>query len=128
MSGLRDTIYDIKDLYIVKLNENYVERNIDDYIHCYNKDLKFIVEKFCLQKEGELPYYIEYYTECITEQDLSNRRSKHPFKTIPNVFSSIEEFPLEYLTEEEKKLGQVNTMRLFQIFQEINVKDKILTK
>jgi len=128
MSNLNENIYDIKDLYIVKLNEDYIERKSDDYIQYFNKDLKFIVEKFNVQKTGDLPYYVEYYMECITEQDLSNRRSKHEFTSIPHVFSSVEEFPIEYLTEEEKQSGKITTMRLFQIFQEINVKSKILTK
>ena len=127
MSSLRENIYDIKDLYIVKLNNEYVEKK-GDYIQYYNRDLKFIVEKFSMEKIGELPYYSEIYTECITEQDLYSRHSSKPFRRMPKVFSSLEEFPKEYLTEEELKTEKVSTMRLFQIFQEINVKEKVLTK
>ena len=58
MSSLRENIYDINDLYIVKLNENYVERIKEEYIRYYNRDLKFIVEKFSYEKNGELPFYL----------------------------------------------------------------------
>ena len=125
---LKNDFYNIKDLYVVRLDDAYVKKSRNEYIHYYNSDLKFIVEKISIEKGGELPYYVEFYTECITELDLVKRSSKRQFKSIPKEFYYIEELPLEYLTEEEVQSGKISTMRLFQIFQEINMKRKKFVK
>lgn len=128
MSNLNNSVYEIKDLYIVKFNDQYVEKKDEEYMRYYNKNLNFIVEKFSTEHTGELPFYIEIYTECISEQDLIKREDTKPFENIPSIFESLEKFPLEYLTKEEITSGLINSKRLFQIFQEINVKNKTLIK
>ena len=112
--------YDIKDLYVVKFKEKYLNKLgvSQEFINYFKSNLKYIVERFKL-KENDI-YTYEIYKECIVGQDFYNRESKNDILSIPKIFSYIEELPLEYLDEEEKKSGQISSARLFQIFEEIN--------
>lgn len=130
MSRLTENIYGIKDLYLIKFKEDYLKKfdQEEGYIKYFNSGLKYIVEKFTIDDNITKKPYFEVYTECITGQDFYKREDKESFDDIPDIFESILDFPIEYLDEEEKRSGKVTTMRLFQIFQEINIKTKTLTK
>ena len=130
MSHLTENIYDIKDLYLIKFNDNYQDNfnQEEGYIKYFNLGLQYIVEKFAIEDNKTKKMFFEVYTECITGQDFYKRENKESFSGFPDIFESITEFPIEYLDEEEKKRGKVTTMRLFQIFQEINIKSKTLVK
>ena len=119
MSNLRNTIYDIKDLRIVMINKDYIEQKNDDYINIFNENVKFIVEKFVFEN-GD--HFTEYYTECITEEDLSVRTSNKEFTDFPKMFSIVSRIPTKYLTEEEIKTGKISSIRIFKLLQDINVK------
>ncbi len=123
MKNSNELLYNIKDLRIVMINKDYLEQKQDDYINYFNENVKFIVEKYTLEDKDKygLPYYAEYYTECITEEDLSVRVSHKPFRDVPEIFSIVEDIPLKYLTEEEKETGKITTPRIFKILQDINV-------
>ena len=54
--------------------------------------------------------------------------SREESQVIPNIFETMEKFSDDYLNEEEKQTGKITTSRIFQIFQEINIKSKKLTK
>jgi len=121
--------YDIKDLYVVKFKEKYLEKlgTSREFINYFKTNLKYIVERFKFS-ENDI-YNYEIYKECIMGEDFYSRESKTDILSIPKIFASIEEFPLEYLDEEERKTGVVSSARLFQIFQEINYrKTKSLRK
>ncbi len=119
-----DIFYEIKDLKIVRINENYIEKHENDYIEYFNPKLIFIVEKCMIENKDNqgLSYFTEYYTECITEMDIYKRESNKPFKEEANVFSIIIDIPLEYLTDEEIKLGKISVRRIYKILQDINIK------
>ena len=122
-------VYDIKDLYVVKFKEKYLEKLglSNDFINYFKTNLKYIVERFKFS-ENDL-YNYEIYKECIIGEDFYSRQSKTDTLSIPKIFASIEELPKEYLDEEELKTGIVSSARLFQIFQEINyIKTKTLRK
>lgn len=127
---ITEDFYDVGDLYIIKLKENYQEKfeQEEGYLQYFNPSFLFIVSKFTIERKGENPYFFEAYMECITGEDLSKREGSHPFQGIPSLLQSIEAFPLDYLTEEERTRGQITSMRLFQIFEEINLKVKRLVK
>lgn len=125
MSNLKEYSYDIKDLRVVQINKNYIENHDNEYVHYFNDKVQFIVEKLNFEeKDDEGIYYSEYYTECITEEDLLKRISRKPIIDKPEMFSIVKNIPLEYLTEEEIKSGTIKTMRIFKILQDINV-DKL---
>lgn len=123
MKNFEDMFYNIKDLKIVMINKDYVEKQEDDFIQYFNEKVKFIVEKYVISAIDEkgLPYYAEYYTECITEEDLSKRISRSPFRDIPEIFSLVMDLPLEYFTEEEIIDGKVSVKRIYKILQDINI-------
>jgi hypothetical protein len=126
MINLREE-YDIKNLYIVSINKDYIETNKDDNVQYFNDGVKFIAEKFLEIKkdsDGKTIYY-ESYTECITEQDLSERYSEEPFHDIPDIFKTVIKFDSVYLTNEEKKSGKIRTMRLFKLLQDINMNKEL---
>ncbi|MBQ8891401.1 MAG: hypothetical protein IJ068_00850 [Bacilli bacterium] len=126
MKNTGNMLYDIKDLRIVMIDKDYIEYEKDDSVNYFNENVKFIVEKFLdngKDKNG-LPYFVEYYTECLTEEDLSERISHKPFKDEPKIFSLIETIPDEYLTEEELASGKISYKRIFKILQDINVNTK----
>ena len=126
---MSDYSYEIKDLYIGKFNNEYIkEVDENNAIHYFNQDLSFIIEKLVIERSDKRPYIAEYYAECITEEVLMEREADDPFLEIPKIFASLEPLPEEYLNEEEKKTGKISMMRLFQVFQDINVKTKVLTR
>lgn len=132
MSGLTENIYDIKDLCIVKLKENYLDYLPNDKIkeeeikdtEYFNPNLYYIVEK-CIIRNRE---YCEFYTECIVGRDFYRRIDEQPITDIPLIFEEIYPFNKEWLSKEERMDGRVTTSRLFQIFQQLNfymnIKDK----
>lgn len=112
--------YDIKDLYVVKFKKKYLD-NLglsNNFINYFKPNLYYIVERF-KDVENDLFYY-EIYRECITGQDFYAREEKNEEFSIPYIFESIEQLPLDYLDEEEKNSEKVSSIRLFQIFEEIN--------
>ena len=112
--------YDIKDLYIVKLNDDLLN-NIgisNEFVNYFNSNLYYIVERFCIS-EDNINYY-EMYKECIIGEDFYSREGRIEIQQMPEVFESMNQLPLEYLDEEEIKKGEISTIRIFQIFQEIN--------
>ncbi len=127
MKNLEDMFYDINDLKIVMINKDYIEKQEDDFIQCFNEKVKFIVEKSVISDKDKngLPYYAEYYTECITEEDLSKRISHRPFQDNPEIFSMVMDIPLDYFTEEEIMTGKISVKRIYKILQDINVNRKI---
>ena len=118
-----ETMYDIKDLRIVMLNKDYIKNNENDYINYFNENIKFITEKFLINEKtpGGNEYYAEYYTECITEEDLSTRISDKPFCDNPKIFSLVSRIPKNYFTEEELESGKISLIRIYKVFQDINI-------
>ena len=126
MKSLKNEIYDIKDLRIAMINKDYLEHNNDEYIRYFKDNFKFIVEKYTIEeKKDDNLLYHEYYTECITEEDLVERTSSHPFDDVPKMFSIVSRIPTKYFSEEEIKTGKINTIRIYQILQEINTSKEL---
>lgn len=124
MSGLTENIYEIRDLYIVKLKENYLDylpnNNLKEEIkdtEYFNVDLYYIVEK-CIVNNRD---YCEFYTECIVGRDFYSRIDEKPITDTPLIFEEIYPFNKEWLSKEERMDGRVTTSRLFQIFQQLNL-------
>ena len=129
MINLTEDAYRIEDLYIVKFQEEYqTKSDSEEYENIFKSNFKFIVEKFSYEISKDKTIYVEDYAECITGYSFYMREAKERFLNYPAVFSYFEPFPLEYLTEEEKKTGIIKTIRIFQIFQEINTKEKVLRR
>ena len=70
MSHLMENAYDIKELYVVKLKENYrdylpkiINQGEEKDIEYFNTNLYYIVEKF--QIDDKKNGFHEFYTECI---------------------------------------------------------------
>ena len=123
MKANEELFYNIDNLKVVMINKKFIEYKEDDYINYFNENVKFIVEKLLIEDKDKygLLYYAEYYTECITEEDLSVRTSNKPFTDDPELFSYISDIPTEYLTEEEIKTKKISVMRIFKILQDINI-------
>ena len=123
---MNNVMYNIKDLRIVMINKDYIEQHEDENLNNFNDNVKFIVEKTIIESadNDKNKYYAEYYTECITEQDLSSRVAYDEFETVPDVFSFESTIPDEYFTEEELAIGKVSALRVFKILQDINVTEK----
>lgn len=122
-----NTMYDIKDLRIVMIKKDFLESKNDDYINYFNDNVKFIVEKLVIEdkdKKGN-PYYSEYYTECITEEDFSTRTSYEKLDDVPEMFSIVSRIPGKYFTNEEIASGKISTIRIFKILQDINMEKTI---
>ena len=125
MSTLTENIYDINDLYIVKLGEDYKRYlpnnskgdELED-VEYFNSNIYYIVER-CLIENKPSGFH-EFYTECIVGRDLFYRIIERKDENIPEIFKEIYEFPKEYFSKEELKHGKITTSRVFQIFQEIN--------
>jgi len=126
MKKINDLSYDIKDLRIVMIDKDYIENRRENYIEYFNENIKFVVEKSVIESIDQygLKKYSEYYTECITEQDLSVRSSNKPFDDFPKIFSIVSRIPPKFFTEEELATGKVSVMRIFKILQDINVNDR----
>lgn len=120
--GLLDNIYDIKDLYLVKFQEDYFNYLLhkDKITRIFHPDFYFIVERFKISS-SEGKNNLEIYTESITCEDIYSREDQEEFKTIPPLFSEMFLVPREYYTDYEIKSGLVTSTRLFQIFQEYNL-------
>jgi len=123
MSQLMENVYDIKELYVVKLDENYKEylpnlkNNIED-VEYFNTNLYYIVEKFKIDSKNNNVY--EFYTECVVGRCFFERLINNQDESIPNIFSEFYKFPIECLSSRERTEGKISTSRIFQIFQQIN--------
>ena len=121
MSKITDNIYDINDIFVVKIKNDYKEINTNDgYIHTFNPNFCQFVERFLLDTSDGLKYEMELYTECFTGETVSLRENINKNMNIPNMFEFIYPLPEKYLTEEEIKTGKIRTVRLYQIFQLLN--------
>ncbi len=124
MSKLNENFFDIKDLYVVKFKPEYSMNSFGkgEDTRYYNPNFQFIMEKFTIYDKSGKNLEIEIYTECLTNEDITKRENSNITSEIPELFKSVEEFPKEYLTQEELKTGVISTLRLFKIFQELNEK------
>ena len=128
MSGLENS-YRIEDLYIVKFQSEYKKKyQEEDFENFFNPNFYFIVEKFSYEVSKKETIYVEDYAECITGYSFYMREADSQFSSYLKIFSSFEQLPVEYLNEEEKETGIIKTLRIFQIFQEINTKQKVLRR
>ncbi|MCI5701324.1 MAG: hypothetical protein MR266_00910 [Erysipelotrichaceae bacterium] len=121
MSKITDNIYDINDIFVVKIKNDYKEINTNDgYIQTFNPNFCQFVERFLLDTSDGLKYEMELYTECFTGETVSLRENINKNMNIPNMFEFMYPLPEKYLTEEEIKIGKIRTVRLYQIFQLLN--------
>ncbi len=121
MSKITDNIYDINDIFVVKIKNDYKEINTNDgYIQTFNSNFCQFVERFLLDTSDGLKYEMELYTECFTGETVSLRENVNKNINIPNMFEFMYPLPEKYLTEEEIKTGKIRTVRLYQIFQLLN--------
>lgn len=121
MSKITDNIYDINDIFVVKIKNDYKEINTNDgYIQTFNPNFCQFVERFLLDTSDGLKYEMELYTECFTGETVSLRENVNKNINIPNMFEFMYPLPEKYLTEEEIKTGKIRTVRLYQIFQLLN--------
>ena len=121
MSKITDNIYDINDIFVVKIKNDYKEINTSDgYIQTFNPNFCQFVERFLLDTSDGLKYEMELYTECFTGETVSLRENINKNMNIPNMFEFMYPLPEKYLTEEEIKTGKIRTVRLYQIFQLLN--------
>lgn len=109
MNNGYENTFDLNSLYIVKLKDNTMDN--------YFEDIYYIVEKY--EEKNQQGFY-EIYTECITDKDIYERNNKEEFKTIPDVFSMVREFPRNFCNKEELETGKIKTHRLFYLFQQLN--------
>lgn len=126
MSKVTDNTFNINDLYIAKIKEDYKININGEYIEYFNPNFYYILEKFCL--DDKLSIQIEIYTECFTGEDISIRENIKKDDSFPDMFEVLEPLPKEYLTKEEIMDKQVRTLRLFQIFQMINYQNMMNIK
>ena len=129
MKNKEDCFYNIKDLRIVMINKEYLEYGNNDYVNYFNGNVKFIVEKIIIDDVDKfgLPYFAEYYTECVTEEDLSVRVDNKEITGKPKIFSLVSKIPKKYFTKDELDDGKVSIRRIYKILQDINVTEKIKT-
>ncbi len=121
MSKITDNIYDIKDIFVVKIKNDFKEINTNDgYIQTFNPNFCQFVERFLLDSRDGLKYDMELYTECFTGETVSLRENLNKNASIPNMFEFMYSLPENYLNEEELKTGKIRTIRLYQIFQLLN--------
>ena len=121
MSKITDNIYDINDIFVVKIKNDYKEINTNDgYIQTFNPNFCQFVERFLLDTSDGLKYEMELYTECFTGETVSLRENINKNMNIPNMFEFMYPLPEKYLTDEEIKTGKIRTVRLYQIFQLLN--------
>lgn len=121
MSKITDNIYDINDIFVVKIKNDYKEINTSDgYIQTFNPNFCQFVERFLLDTSDGLKYEMELYTECFTGETVSSRENVNKNINIPNMFEFMYPLPEKYLTEEEIETGKIRTVRLYQIFQLLN--------
>ena len=126
MSKVTDNTFNINDLYIAKIKEDYKININGEYTEYFNPNFYYLLEKFALENNSNIQ--IEIYTECFTGEDLSIRENIQKDSLIPDMFEILEPLPKEYLTKEEIMDKQVRTLRLFQIFQMINYQNMMNIK
>lgn len=126
MSKVTDNTFNINDLYIAKIKEDYKININGEYTEYFNPNFYYLLEKFALENNSNIQ--IEIYTECFTGEDLSIRENIQKDSLIPDMFEILEPLPKEYLTKEEIMNKQVRTLRLFQIFQMINYQNMMNIK
>ena len=118
MSKVTDNTFNINDLYIAKIKDDYKVNINGEYTEYFNPNFYYLLEKFCLEDKSSIQ--MEIYTECLTGEDLSIRENISKDSLIPDMFESLIPLPKEYLNREEIMDKRVRTLRLFQIFQMIN--------
>ena len=118
MSKVTDNTFNINDLYIAKIKEDYKININGECTEYFNSNFYYLLEKFALENNSNIQ--IEIYTECFTGEDISIRENIKKNDYLPDMFEFLEPLPKEYLTKEEIKDNRIRTLHLFQIFQVIN--------
>ena len=126
MSKVTDNTFNINDLYIAKIKEDYKININGEYTEYFNPNFYYILEKFALENNSNIQ--IEIYTECFTGEDISIRENIKKDDSLPDMFEFLEPLPKEYLTKEEIKDNRIRTLHLFQIFQVINYQNMMNIK
>lgn len=126
MSKVTDNTFNINDLYIAKIKEDYKININGEYTEYFNPNFYYLLEKFSLENNSNIQ--IEIYTECFTGEDISIRENIKKDDSFPDMFEVLEPLPKEYLTKEEIKDNRIRTLRLFQIFQMINYQNMMNIK
>ena len=126
MSKVTDNIFNINDLYIAKIKEDYKVNINGEYTEYFNSNFYYLLEKFALEYNSNIQ--VEIYTECFTGEDISIRENIKKDDSLPDMFEVLEPLPKEYLTKEEIKDNQIRTLHLFQIFQMINYQNMMNIK
>ena len=120
MSKITDNLYDINDIFIIKIKDEYKIKTNDEYIQTFNPNFCHFVERFLLETKDELKIEIETFSECFTGETISCRENLKKDNDIPEMFEFMYPLPKEYLTKDELESGKIRTLRLYQIFQLIN--------
>lgn len=126
MSKVTDNTFNINDLYIAKIKEDYKVNINGEYTKYFNSNFYYILEKFALENNSNIQ--IEIYTECFTGEDISIRENIKKDDYLPDMFEFLESLPKEYLNKEEIKDNRIRTLHLFQIFQVINYQNMMNIK
>ena len=126
MSKVTDNTFNINDLYIAKIKEDYKININGEYTEYFNPNFYYLLEKFVLENNSNIQ--IEIYTECFTGEDISIRENIKKDDSLPDMFEVLEPLPKEYLTKEEIKDNRIRTLHLFQIFQVINYQNMMNIK
>lgn len=126
MSKVTDNTFNINDLYIAKIKEDYKISINGEYTEYFNPNFYYLLEKFSLENNSNIQ--IEIYTECFTGEDISIRENIKKDDSLPDMFEVLEPLPNEYLTKEEIKDNRIRTLHLFQIFQMINYQNMMNIK
>ena len=126
MSKVTDNTFNINDLYIAKIKEDYKININGEYTEYFNPNFYYLLEKFALENNSNIQ--IEIYTECFTGEDISIRENIKKDDSLPDMFEILEPLPKEYLTKEEIKDNRIRTLHLFQIFQMINYQNMMNIK
>ena len=126
MSKVTDNTFNINDLYIAKIKEDYKININGEYTEYFNPNFYYILEKFALENNSNIQ--IEIYTECFTGEDISIRENIKKDDSLPDMFEFLESLPKEYLTKEEIRDNRIRTLHLFQIFQMINYQNMMNIK
>ena len=126
MSKVTDNIFNINDLYIAKIKEDYKVNINGEYTEYFNSNFYYLLEKFALEYNSNIQ--VEIYTECFTGEDISIRENIKKDDSLPDMFEVLEPLPKEYLTKEEIKDNRIRTLHLFQIFQMINYQNMMNIK
>ena len=126
MSKVTDNTFNINDLYIAKIKEDYKININGECTKYFNSNFYYLLEKFTLENNSNIQ--IEIYTECFTGEDISIRENIKKNDYLPDMFEFLEPLPKEYLTKEEIKDNRIRTLHLFQIFQVINYQNMMNIK